>query len=72
MRCCRCDADSDCRNPYSSCNPPEKKVIVDVCDLLMFIVGQSDALVEVSLQSARLCDIGAGHTYPNINQMIRK
>ena len=47
-------------------------LISDVFDLLIFIVAQPFALVEVSLQGVRLCGIGAGHTYPNINQRIRK
>ena len=53
------------------CNPPETK-FDHVCDLFMFIVGQRYTIVYVSLQAARLCDIGAGHTCPNINQRVRK
>ena len=47
-------------------------LIFDVCDLLIFIVAQPYALVEVSWQGVRLCGIGAGRTYPNINQRIRR
>ena len=46
-------------------------MLLDVCDLLVLIVDQPYALVEISLQGAQLCDIGAGHTYPKINQRIR-
>ena len=49
----------------------KRALIFDVCGLLIFIVAQPYALVEVSLQGVRLCGIGAGRTYPNINQRIR-
>ena len=48
-----------------------KTLMFDVCHLLIFIVAQPYALVEVSLQGVRLCGIGAGRKYPNINQRIR-
>ena len=41
------------------------KWVFDVCTLLMLLFGQLYALVEVSLQEARLCDMGG---WPYISQ----